>query len=199
MGRDSMKTGLKIAVSVLALAGIVASGLARADNEYKDYTLRAKLIGGVQYEALYTRIPLWEKQTGAKVEIVSRKSHFELDRELKQDIASGHIDYCVSSNHTNFSAQYPIFRDLKGLFPVSYLAQFSPSLLKQSEINGHLVQIPRSVDIEALYYDKAAYDDPANQSAYRKQFGEALAPPRTYAKFTQQAKFFSKAPNFYGT
>ncbi|HEX7909160.1 MAG TPA: sugar ABC transporter substrate-binding protein, partial [Paraburkholderia sp.] len=97
------KTLLRLAASVCALAGVVASGLAHADGEYKGYTLRVKLIGGVQYEALYTRIPLWEKQTGAKVEIVSRKSHFELDRELKQDIASGHVDYCVSSNHTNFS------------------------------------------------------------------------------------------------
>ena len=68
-----MKTGLKIAVSVLALAGLIATTAARADNEYKGYTLRVKLIGGVQYEALYTRIPLWEKETGAKVEIVSRK------------------------------------------------------------------------------------------------------------------------------
>ena len=119
MRYPTMPTMLRLAASVLALAGIVASGLAHADDEYKGYTLRVKLIGGVQYEALYTRIPLWEKQTGAKVEIISRKSHFELDRELKQDIASGHIDYCVSSNHTNFSAQYPIFRDLKGLFPPS--------------------------------------------------------------------------------
>ena len=47
MVRDSMKTGLKIAVSVLALAGLVATTAARADNEYKGYTLRVKLIGGV--------------------------------------------------------------------------------------------------------------------------------------------------------
>jgi multiple sugar transport system substrate-binding protein len=199
MGRDSMKTGLKIAVSVLALAGLIATTAARADNEYKGYTLRVKLIGGVQYEALYTRIPLWEKETGAKVEIVSRKSHFELDRELKQDIASQHIDYCVSSNHTNFSAQYPIFRDLKGLFPASYLAAFAPALLKQSEVKGQLVQIPRSTDIEALYYNKTAYADPANRDAYKKKFGQDLTPPKNFAEFTQQATFFTKAPNFYGT
>src|SRR6201996_390972 len=185
--------------TAIAMAALVASAAVHADNEYKGYTLRVKLIGGVQYEALYTRIPAWEKQTGAKVEIVSRKSHFELDRELKQDIASNHIDYCVSSNHTNFAAQYPIFRDLKGLFPADYLAQFSPSLIKQSEVNGHLVQIPRSTDIEALYYDKTAFDDPANQAAYRKQYNKPLEPPKDFAEFTQQAKFFTKAPNFYGT
>jgi multiple sugar transport system substrate-binding protein len=199
MRKDTIRSGLRIAVSVLALAGLVATTIARADNEFKGYTLRVKLIGGVQYEALYTRIPLWEKETGAKVEIVSRKSHFELDRELKQDIASQHIDYCVSSNHTNFSAQYPIFRDLKGLFPASYLAAFAPALLKQSEVKGKLVQIPRSTDIEALYYNKIAFADPANRDAYKKKFGQDLAPPKTFAEFTQQATFFTKAPNFYGT
>jgi multiple sugar transport system substrate-binding protein len=193
------KTIFRLAASALAFAGVIASGLARADDEYKGYTLRVKLIGGVIYEALYTRIPLWEKQTGAKVEIISRKSHFELDRELKQDIASGHIDYCVSSNHNNFAAQYPIFRDLRSLFPASYLGEFSPALIKQAEINGHLVQIPRSIDIEALYYNKLAYDDPANQAAYLKQFGKPLAPPTTFTEMAQQAKFFTKAPNFYGT
>ncbi len=180
------KTTIRVAVAMFAFAAGVASHTASADDEYKGYTLRVKLIGGVQYEALYTRIPLWEKQTGAKVEIVSRKSHFELDRELKQDIASQHIDYCVSSN-------------LKGLFPASYLAAFSPSLLKQSEVKDHLVQIPRSTDIEALYYNKTAYADSANQAAYKKQFGKELAPPKDYAEFTQQARFFTKAPNFYGT
>lgn len=193
------RTALRAALATLALAGAAASGIAHADGEYKGYTLRVKLIGGVQYEALYTRIPLWEKQTGAKVEIVSRKSHFELDRELKQDIAANHIDYCVASNHTNFSAQYPIFRDLKGLFPASYLAAFSPNLLKQSEVKGHLVQIPRSVDVEALYYNKAAFDDPSNRAAYQKRFGKPLAPPKDFAEFAQQAAFFTKAPDFYGT
>jgi multiple sugar transport system substrate-binding protein len=199
MRNGKIRSGLRIVVSVLALAGLVAANGAQADNEFRGYTLRVKLIGGVQYEALYTRIPLWEKETGAKVEIVSRKSHFELDRELKQDIASQHIDYCVSSNHTNFSAQYPIFRDLKSLFPASYLAAFAPALLKQSEVKGKLVQIPRSTDIEALYYNKIAYADPATRDTYKKKFGQDLVPPKNFTEFTQQATFFTKAPNFYGT
>jgi len=76
--RGGRGAGLRLALSVFAFvfAGVVASGIAHADGEYQGYTLRVKLIGGVQYEALYTRIPLWEKQTGAKVEIISRKESF---------------------------------------------------------------------------------------------------------------------------
>ena len=48
-----------------------------------------KLFGGAQYEPLYATISEWEEATGATVEILSRKNHFELDREIKQDIAAG--------------------------------------------------------------------------------------------------------------
>ena len=46
-------------------------------------TIDAKLIGGQQYEPLYERIGEWEKLTGAKVNILSKKNHFELDKEIK--------------------------------------------------------------------------------------------------------------------
>jgi multiple sugar transport system substrate-binding protein len=65
---------LLAAVAVLALTSTANAG------EYDGYTLRVKLIGGAQYEPLYKLIPEWEKTSGAKVEILSRKSHFELDR-----------------------------------------------------------------------------------------------------------------------
>ncbi|GGP26522.1 ABC transporter substrate-binding protein [Silvimonas amylolytica] len=167
---------------------------------YDGYTLRVKLIGGEQYEPLYSVIPEWEKKTGAKVQIVSSKSHFELDRELKQDIASGKIDYCLFSNHTNFAAQYvTITRDLKPLVPADFVSKFSPRVIQQSTIKGKLLEIPRHSDISELYYNKKAYDDPANKAAYKAKFGKDLAPPQTWDDVAQQAKFFAKPPNFYGT
>ncbi|MDY7578775.1 sugar ABC transporter substrate-binding protein [Herbaspirillum sp. RTI4] len=195
-----MKLNL-LKVSLLAAAAILAcsSSLSHADNEYKGQTLRIKLIGGEQYETLYSIIPEWEKKTGAKVDILSRKSHFEFDRELKQDIAARKIDYCVASNHTNFAAQYPIFRDLNGMFPVAFIQKFSAPVIKHSTIDGKLLEIPRHSDVSALYYNKLVYNDPQNKKAYKAKFGKELAPPQTWIEATQQAKFFSKPPKFYGT
>ena len=52
----------------------------------------------------------------SKVSILSKKSHFELDKEIKQDIAAGNISYCVVSNHNSFATQYAnIYRDLNGI------------------------------------------------------------------------------------
>src|SRR5882762_2904675 len=87
-GEDHMRRG-PVLSSLLLLGAIGSlSAAARADGtdwgKFPGYTLRVKLIGGTQYEKLYTRIPEWEKATGAKVEIVSSKNHFDLDREIKQ-------------------------------------------------------------------------------------------------------------------
>jgi multiple sugar transport system substrate-binding protein len=167
---------------------------------YDGYTLRVKLIGGAQYEPLYTLIPEWEKSSGAKVDIISRKNYFDLDREYKQDIAAHKIDYCVGSNHTSFAPQYPgLFRDLKGVIPADYVANFSPRVIEQATVGGKLLQIPRHSDISELYYNKKVYNDPAIKAAYKTKFGKDLAPPATWDEASQQAKFFAKPPQFYGT
>jgi len=103
-----------------ALATLVGSASAQEFDygSFPGYTLKVKLIGGTQYEKLYTRIPEWEALTGAKVEIVSSKNHFDLDREIKQDIATGQITWCVGSNHTSFAPQYgDLYIDLAATIP----------------------------------------------------------------------------------
>ena len=184
------------AVALVALSGVNAQA-----QDFKGYTLKVKLIGGTQYEQLYSVvIPVWEKRTGGKVEILSRKNHFELDKEIKQDIAAKNIDYCVASNHTSFAPQYgQIYRDLKSELPSSHLNKFGKLVMEHSTVNGSLVQLPRHSDISQLYYNKKFYDSAENKAAYKAKFGKALAVPETWAEFSQQAKFFSKAPSTYGT
>jgi multiple sugar transport system substrate-binding protein len=193
---------LKVLLATCALAG--AAGLAHAADfdygKFPGYTLKVKLIGGTQYEHLYTRIPEWEKLTGAKVDIVSSKNYFDLDKEIKQDIASGQITYCLASNHTSFAPQYgDMYIDLKPLIPAEELAKYVPGTLKASELDGKLVQLPRVTDISNIYYRKSLYADKANQAAYKAKFGKDLAAPATYEDLKNQIIFFAKPPNLYGT
>ena len=102
----------RAALMTAALAPLlIASGLSSAANlpgSFPGVTIDAKLIGGQQYEPLYARIAEWEKLTGAKVNILSKKNDFDLDKEIKSDIASGNsISWCVGSNHTSFAPQFP--------------------------------------------------------------------------------------------
>ena len=114
-------------------------------GDFSGITLDVKLIGGAPYEPLYeVMIPIWEAKTGGKVSILSKKSHFELDKEIKQDIAAGNISYCVVSNHTSFATQYgDIYRDLNGIVPKDFLAEFVPLVLDHSTVDGRLVQLPQ--------------------------------------------------------
>ena len=182
-----------------ALVAVAAPALAPDYGSFPGYTLRVKLIGGAQYEPLYAEIPKWEAATGAKVEILSRKNHIELDKEIKQDIAAGTLDWCVGSNHTSFAPQYgDIYADLNGLIAPEVLAEFVPLVIQQSTVNGRLVQLPRHSDVSNLFYQKSLYADDAKKAAFKEKYGYDLAPPETWDQVKDQAMFFSNPPDFYG-
>ena len=64
------------------------------------------------------------KHWSGKIEIVTQ-NHFELGKEIKKDIASGNLDFCVASNHTSFASQYgDIYTDLNDIMPASVLADY---------------------------------------------------------------------------
>ncbi|WP_283178558.1 sugar ABC transporter substrate-binding protein [Gemmobacter sp. 24YEA27] len=188
--------------SVLALlASFGFAPAAMAEGEFAGVTVEAKLIGGQQYEALYSRIADWEKATGATVKIISQKNHFELDKEYKADIAAGTTGWCVGSNHSSFAPQYPaLFTDLTPLVSAESVAGFVPGNIKAATIDGKLVMLPRAqFDVSALYYQKSLYADPAKAEAFKAKYGYDLAPPETWDQFREQAEFFADPPNFYGT
>jgi multiple sugar transport system substrate-binding protein len=188
-------------VSVAALVLAAGAGSALADGEFAGVTIEAKLIGGQQYEALYARIPEWEKATGATVKIISSKNHFELDKEFKSDIAAGTTSWCVGSNHSSFAPQYPdLYTDLTALVPAEVVAEFVPANIAAATVNGKLTMLPRAqFDVSALYYQKSLYADPAKAEAFKAEYGYDLAVPETWDQFRDQAIFFAEPPNFYGT
>ncbi len=193
-----------VTVLLASCALSLIGGAALADDydygKFPGYTLKVKLIGGTQYEHLYTRIPEWEAMTGAKVDIVSSKAHFDLDREIKQDIASGSITWCVGSNHTSFAPQYgDLYVDLTQYIPKSELDKYVPGTLASAMVDGRLVQLPRVTDVSNIYYRKSLYNDPAKQAAYKAKYGMDLAPPKTFDELKNQIIFFADPPNLYGT
>jgi multiple sugar transport system substrate-binding protein len=186
--------------AVFCMSGGLASA-ADLPGKFQGVTVDAKLIGGQQYEALYARIAEWEKATGAKVNILSKKNHFELDKEIKSDIATGNISWCVGSNHSSFAPQYPdIYTDLTALLPKEEVAAFVPSVIKSATLGGKLVMLPRAqFDVSALYYQKSLYQDEAKKKAFKEKYGYDLTPPDTWKQVSDQAAFFSHPPDFYGT
>ncbi|KNY15524.1 MULTISPECIES: sugar ABC transporter substrate-binding protein [unclassified Shinella] len=192
-------TGVAAGAVICAWAGSVLA--ADLPGKFEGVTVDAKLIGGQQYEALYARIAEWEKATGAKVNVLSKKNHFELDKEIKSDIATGNITWCVGSNHSSFAPQYPdIYTDLSALLPKEEIDAFVPANISSSTLDGKLVMLPRAqFDVSALYYQKSLYQDDAKKAAFKEKYGYDLAPPDTWQQVADQATFFSNPPDFYGT
>ncbi|WP_432348570.1 sugar ABC transporter substrate-binding protein (plasmid) [Shinella yambaruensis] len=191
--------GIAAGAVICAWAG--AALAADLPGKFEGVTVDAKLIGGQQYEALYARIAEWEKATGAKVNVLSKKNHFELDKEIKSDIATGNITWCVGSNHSSFAPQYPdIYTDLSALLPKEEIDAFVPANIASSTLDGKLVMLPRAqFDVSALYYQKSLYEDDAKKAAFKGKYGYDLAPPDTWQQVADQAVFFANPPDFYGT
>jgi len=194
---------LSLFASVLALSAAAGGAAFAADQpgSFPGVTIDAKLIGGQQYEALYTRIAEWEKATGAKVNILSKKNGFDIDKELKSDIAANTVNWCVGWNHTSFAPQYmSLYTDLTKIVPADEIAKYVPGVIKAATVNGKLTMLPRAqFDVSALYYLKSNYTNDAKNAEFKAKYGYDLAPPKTWKEVTDQAIFFSKPPNFYGT
>ncbi|MEO9340616.1 sugar ABC transporter substrate-binding protein [Mesorhizobium sp. SB112] len=191
-----------VSAGVLGIAlGVGFAAAAELPGKFDGVTIDAKLIGGQQYEPLYARIGEWEKATGAKVNVISKKNHFDLDKEIKSDIAAGSLNWCVGSNHSSFAPQYPdIYTDIAALLPKEEIDAFVPSVIKASTLDDKLVMLPRAqFDVSALYYQKSLYEDEAKKTAFKEKYGKDLTPPDTWADVTEQAEFFANPPDFYGT
>lgn len=195
-----MRMTKTVLLGACALAALSISAPISA-QEFDGVVLRAKLIGGQQYEALYARIGEWEAETGASIEVISKKNHFELDKEFKSDLAAGSLDWCVGSNHSSFASQYPsLYTDLRPYLDEEFIAEYVPANIAASKIGEALVMLPRAqFDVSALYYLKSIYEDEKNQAAYMEATGRELTPPDTWEEYKEQAIFFTDAPNFYGT
>lgn len=200
MPNMKLRAGLVSTCALLALtAGSVQSGDLYGD--FSGVTLEAKLIGGEQYEGLYGRIAEWEAATGATVDIISKKSHFEIDREIKSDMAAGATSWCVGSNHSSFAAQYRgLFTDLTPLIPSDIIGEFVPANISASMVDGELIMLPQAqFDVSAMYYLKSNYTDETRNAAFKAEYGYDLAPPETWTQVKDQAIFLSDPPNFFGT
>ncbi len=131
---------------IASAALIMASGLASAADQpgsFPGVVIDAKIIGGDQYEPLYTRIGEWEKLTGAKVNILTKKNGFDIDKEFKSDIAANDVKWCVGWNHTSFAPQYTgLYTDLNKLIPKEELDKYVPGIIKASTVDGKLEMLP---------------------------------------------------------
>ena len=184
---------------VVALAlSISALVIEVAGESFEGVVLDAYFIGGGAYEKLYTKIPEFEEQTGAKVNIAGKLSHFELNKRVAQEFATGgEID--VISTHTTFApGQKEFLLNLNDYLSKEDLADFQSSTIDASTVGGDLIMLPRHTDVRIMYYRTDLFENKSEQTAFKKKYGYELRPPTTWKEMLDVAVFFTRPPKLYG-
>ena len=161
--------------------------------------LDAAFIGGPQYDALYERLPQFERETGYTVNVREQLPHPALNQHLDEVYGGGAAAYDVISTHVKYApAQREWLLPLDAHFSEAELADYSPALLKLARVEGALLQIPRNVDARLLFYRRDLLEDPAEQARFQRQYGRPLRAPRTWDELRDVATFFTRPPDLFG-
>ncbi|KAF9897497.1 hypothetical protein BX616_005500, partial [Lobosporangium transversale] len=204
-GRQDEPPSLGSDVSLASLGNLSGSDLAKKLGQADLATLKNAVQAGAgkladmvqdiqsrgpQYNRLYQRLALFEKETGNKVEIVFRGSHPELNdflastfnstispseiSKVQLDLISTHIKYAPSQVH---------FLQELGLDLVSdqQRSEFLDSALEASKVQNRLVQLPRMVDSRVLFYRADVFE----------KLG--LTPPKTWQDLLMAASAIRRA------
>ena len=99
--------------------------------------------------------------------------HFEIDKEIKSDMAAGTTSWCIGSNHSSFAPQYEgLYMDLSDAVSAETIAEFVPGNISASTVNGELLMLPRAqFDVSVLYYLKSNYEDAETAAAFEAEYG----------------------------
>ena len=161
--------------------------------------LDVAFIGGPQYDALYSRLPDFERESGYTVNVHVQLPHPALNAHIDEVFAAGTAAYDVISTHVKYApAQQTWLLPLDAHFSDSDLADFSPALLKLARVGGALVQIPRNVDARILFYRSDLLTNPEEQARFERQYGRSLRVPQTWDEVRDIATFFTRPPDLFG-
>ncbi|MEO7241607.1 MAG: sugar ABC transporter substrate-binding protein [Variovorax sp.] len=207
------RAGAALLLAASALTSVAQSNDAaqiavEAASKFKGETLNMTWPGGAGAldPKVYT-VPLWEKLTGVKVNVIetpipemfpkimvehrARTGAYDVVSIVPSWLAdmasSGAIEPLDA-----FVAKYKFADELAKIEPA-----FRDGWMKWS---GKIYGIPDDGDVLILYYRKDLFDDAANKAAFRSKYGYDLAPPATWAQFADIGNFFTDkfAPKLYG-
>lgn len=177
---------------------LLPSSFAQEKKPFEGVVLNAYFIGGGAYEKLYTKIPEFEEKTGAKVNIAAKLSHFELNKRVAQEFASGG-DIDVISTHTTFApGQKDFLLTLNSYLTTEALADFIPSNIEASTVDGDTIMLPRHADVRIMYYRTDLFEDQKEKDSFKGKYGYDLKPPTTWQELLDVAEFFTRPPSLYG-
>ena len=140
------------------------------------------------YDPLYRRIPEFERLTGYRVEVVARLPHPELNAWIDRRLGRAGATVDLLSTHTKYApSQARWLRPLDDLVPAETRRDLLPRALELATIDGQLMQIPRLIDLQLLYYRRDLFESSTFQRRYQAAFRKPLDVPETWDELIDTA------------
>jgi len=156
------------------------------------------LVEGGGHSLQQAAADAFTKETGIEVNFVEVPYQGVFDK-LTAEIASGTSNYDVATIDVVWNAAFASHvEDLSDLFTDAVKADIPPALLADATVGGKLIAMPAWANAEIVFYRKDLWEDPANQAAFKAQYGYDLAPPADWQQWRDMAKFFTK-DGMFGT
>ena len=111
--------------------------------------LNVALVSGPAYDALYSTLPIFRKNTGIDVKVSFSGDHPSLNYHLA---SLKEVPYDLVSTHTKYApSQLKFLAPLDKILPTDLVSDFMPLLLELATVNGALYGIPRNIDVRLLH------------------------------------------------
>lgn len=116
-------------------------------------TLRMAVVGGPMYDGLYEHLPF-------DAELVVHADHPTLNHELATRLAAGERFDLVSTHGKYVPSQRDWLRPLEALIGTDTLDALAPRSLELCCFDGHLLCVPRNIDVRVLWWRTDRMDAP---------------------------------------
>lgn len=147
---------------------------------------------------------LYEAETGIKVNFIQVPYSGVYDK-LIAEMASNDAAFDVATIDVIWIPRFANFSEpLDDLFTEEVQGDIFPALVSDAQYDGHFVGMPTWANAEILFYRSDLFNDETEKANFKSEYGYELAPPTTWAKFLDVAKFFTRDTNndgeidFYG-
>ena len=145
-----------------------------------------------------TTAPEFEKLTGCKV-VVDAVPYIGIYDKLSTEIKSGTATHDVATLDVLWLPAFqPGLLDLNDIATDEVKSDFLPTLADGGTLDGSLYGLPMWINAKVLMYRLDWFNDEANKTAFKSEYGYDLAPPTTWDQYKDVAKFFTKG-DVYGT
>jgi multiple sugar transport system substrate-binding protein len=208
---------LSVVTATTATAGVAQRSQGAWSRAYAGTTLHFIGEATLNTQIMQKLLPDFQKKTGINV-VVEQAPYDSLVQKAVLDFAAHKGNYDVLSIPYEYLGSYA---EKKYIEPdvlsgatddkLCYKASdIIPALWKaSSDWKGHVYGAPSNSAVMMMFYRKDLFSNAAEQTAFKKRYGYALAPAKTWKQYRDIAQFFTRksgqmlagkklSSNFYG-